>query len=162
MPKFVLLWTDAAVWLLVIAMLVYIVHVRRTPNLAANWRKVFGDAPALASSVVLFACLIVTLADSVHYRPLLPSVAGGEAYDTRTKSLMDAALAQLVESRETTYSRPLAYESFTKESDDAGARVAPRLLYGGVHLKEPASQWAGDVAVRALAGLVIMRRRTRG
>ena len=42
MPKFVLLWTDAAVWLLVIAMLVYIVHVRRTPNLAANWRKVFG------------------------------------------------------------------------------------------------------------------------
>jgi peptide/nickel transport system permease protein len=155
MPKFVLLWTDAAVWLLVIAMLVYIVHVRRTPNLAANWRKVFGDAPALASSVVLFACLIVTLADSVHYRPLLPSVAGGEAYDTRTKSLMDAALAQLVESRETTYSRPLAYESFTKESDDAGARVAPRLLHGGVHLKEPASQWAGDVAVRALAGLVM-------
>ena len=48
MPKFVLLWTDAAVWLLVIAMLVYIVHVRRTPNLAGNWRKVFGDAPALA------------------------------------------------------------------------------------------------------------------
>jgi peptide/nickel transport system permease protein len=155
MPKFVLLWTDAAVWLLVIAMAAYIIHVRRTPNLAANWRKVFGDAPALASSVVLMACLIVTLADSVHYRPLLPSVAGGVAYDTRTKSLMDAALARLVESRETTYSRPLAFESFTKETNDAGQRVAPRLLQGGVHLKEPATQWAGDVTARALTGLIV-------
>jgi peptide/nickel transport system permease protein len=155
MPKFVLLWTDAAVWLLAISMVLYIIHVRRTPNLASNWRKVFGDAPALASSVVLFACLIITLADSVHFRPLLPAAAGGDAYDTRTKSLMDAALAPLVESRETTYSRPLTYESFTKETNDAGARVAPRLLHGGMHLKEPASQWAGDVAVRALAGLVM-------
>jgi len=158
MPKFVLLWTDAAVWLLVIAMVGYIIHVRRTPNLAANWRKVFGDAPALASSVVLLACLAVTLADSVHYRPALASVAGAPAgsvaYDTRTKSLMDAALARLVESRETTYSRPLAYDSFTKETNDAGQRVAPRLVHGGVHLKEPAALWAGDVTVRALGGLV--------
>ncbi len=154
MPKFVLLWTDAAVWLLVIAMVAYIVHVRRTPNLAANWRKVFGDAPALASSVVLIACLIVTLADSVHYRPQLPSVGGNVAYDTRTQSLMDAALSSLVGSRETTYSRPLAYESFTKETSEAGQRVAPRLLHGGAHLKEAATQWAGDVTVRAVTGLM--------
>jgi peptide/nickel transport system permease protein len=158
MPKLVLLWTDAAVWLLVIALLGYAFHVRRTPNLAANWRKVFGNAPALASSVVLLACLLVTLADSVHYRPLLPTAAGANAgsvaYDTRTKSFLDGALSGLVESRETTYSRPLATVSFTKESSESGERVAPRLLHGGVHLKDPASQWAGDVAMRALSGLV--------
>jgi peptide/nickel transport system permease protein len=158
MPKLVLLWTDAAVWLLVIALLGYAFHVRRTPNLAANWRKVFSDAPALASSVVLLACLLVTLADSVHYRPLLPTAAGTNAasvaYDTRTKSFLDGALSGLVESRETTYSRPLATVSFTKESSESGARVAPRLLHGGVHLKDPDSQWAGDVAMRALSGLV--------
>jgi peptide/nickel transport system permease protein len=158
MPKLVLLWTDAAVWLLVIALLGYAFHVRRTPNLAANWRKVFGNAPALASSVVLLACLLVTLADSVHYRPLLPTAAGANAgsvaYDTRTKSFLDGALSGLVESRETTYSRPLASVSFTKESSESGERVAPRLLHGGVHLKDPASQWAGDVAMRALSGLV--------
>jgi peptide/nickel transport system permease protein len=158
MPKFVLLWTDASVWLLVIAMVAYIVHVRRTPNLAANWRKVFGDSPALTSSVVLIFCLIVTLADSVHFRPALPRVAGSTdsnvAYDTRTKSLMDALLGRMVESRETTYSRPLSYESFTKETDEAGVRVAPRLLHGGAHLKEPATQWSGDVTTRALGGLV--------
>jgi peptide/nickel transport system permease protein len=156
MPKFVLLWTDAAVWLLVAALVAYVIHVRRTPNLAANWRKVFGNAPALASSVVLVACLVVTLADSVHYRPLLPAAGGSVAYDTRTKSLMDGWLAGLVESRETTYSRPLAYVGFTKESLDVGGRVervAPRLTHGGVHLKDPAAQWAGDVALRAALGL---------
>jgi peptide/nickel transport system permease protein len=148
--KFVLLWTDAAVWLLVIAAVLYTVHVRRTPNLAASWRKVFADAPALASAVVLLACLLVTLADSVHFRRALPPVdgapAGSVAYDTRTVSVLDHALSGLVESRETTYSRPLATEGFTKESDDAGRRVAPRLLHGGAHLKDPAAQWAGDCA----------------
>ncbi|HET9975919.1 MAG TPA: ABC transporter permease [Burkholderiaceae bacterium] len=157
MPKFVLLWTDAAVWLLVAALVAYVIHVRRTPNLAANWRKVFGNAPALASTVVLVACLVVTLADSLHYRPLLPAAAGdGVAYDTRTKSLMDGLLAGLVESRETTYSRPLAYVGFTKESlevDGRIERVAPRLRHGGVHLKDPAAQWLGDMALRALLGL---------
>jgi peptide/nickel transport system permease protein len=159
MPKFVLLWTDAAVWLLVIALAAYVVHVRRTPNLAASWRKVFGDAPALASSVVLVACLLVTLADSLHYRPLLPPVQGAPAgsaaaYDTRTSSLLDGVLAGLVASRETTYSRPLATVSFTKESDEAGRRIAPRLLYGGAHLKNPDADWAGDVAQRVATGLL--------
>jgi peptide/nickel transport system permease protein len=157
--KFVLLWTDAAVWLLTIAAVLYIVHVRRTPNLAASWRKVFSDGPALASAVVLLACLLVTLADSIHFRKALPPVAGAPAgsvaYDTRTSSLLDSLLSGLVESRETTYSRPLSTESFTKEADDAGKRVAPRLLHGGVHLKDPASQWAGDVALRALGGLLV-------
>ena len=74
--------------------------------------------------MVLAACLVVTLADSVHFRPALPPAAGAPAgsvaYDARMLSLLDAALARLVDSRETTYSRPLAYESFTKESVDEG------------------------------------------
>jgi peptide/nickel transport system permease protein len=162
MPKFVLLWTDAAVWLLLIALAIYMLHVRRTPTLAANWRKVFGDAPALASAVVLTACLIVTLADSVHYRLPLPPAADAAAdaaqgYDTRTRSLLDGMLLRLVEGRETTYSRPLAYVSFTKESNEVAGRlerVAPRLVYGGVHLTQPDAQWSGDVTARALGGLL--------
>lgn len=162
MPKFVLLWTDAAVWLLTAALVAYGWHVARRPNLRANWRKVFVDAPALASSVVLLACLLVTLADSLHYRPLLPpapgAAAGSVAYDTRTRSLLDGLLSRLVESRETTYSRPLAYVSFTKESverDGKVERIAPRLTYGGAHLDDPSAQWLGDVLLRALAGALL-------
>jgi peptide/nickel transport system permease protein len=161
MPKFVLLWTDAAMWLLMAALVGYVVMVLRKPTLAATWRKVFRDPAALASSVILALCLLITLADSVHYRPLLPTAQGvanaAKAYDPRTRSLLDAWLGGLVESRESTYSRPLAYVGFTKESvevDGKVQRVAPRLDFGGKHLKNPEREWAGDVLARALVGLL--------
>jgi peptide/nickel transport system permease protein len=160
MPKFVPLWTDVAIWLLVAAAIGYIVLVRRRPNLLASWRKVFSDAPALASSVVLLVGVLITLTDSLHFRTVLPAAAGAPAgsvaYDTRTESLLDAMLRRLIDARETTYSRPLAYESFTRESvevDGKTQRLAPRLRYGGAHLDRPREQWAGDVAWRMLAGL---------
>ena len=162
MPKFVLLWTDVAIWLLVVCLFVYGWFVARAPQLAANWRKVFRNAPALASSVMLLACLLLTLADSVHFRVKLPPTAGttpgAVAYDARVQSLLDAGLRDLVESREATYSRPLDFVGFTKESLEVKGRlerVAPRLLHGGAHLTDPATQWGADIAWRVLTGLVI-------
>jgi peptide/nickel transport system permease protein len=159
MPQFVLLWTDAAVWLLVLACAHYARHVLRHPNLKASWAKVFQDAPALASSVVLLACVLITLADSVHFRPVLPPAPGAPAdrvtYDTRVVSVLDVVLKDLVDSREKTYSLPLATVGFTKESEEVNGQVvrtAPRLLHGGAHLKDPAREWAADVAVRSLLG----------
>ena len=159
MPKFVLLWTDVSIWLLLIGMVAYGLYVRGEPQLAATWRKVFRHAPAMASAVVLAACLLLTLADSLHYRPVLPPAAGAPAgsvaYDVRVLSLLDHLLSRVVDSRETTYSRPLAYVSFTKESVEVGGevqRVAPRLQFGGAHLTDPATQWAADVARRGLGG----------
>jgi peptide/nickel transport system permease protein len=167
MPKLVLLWTDAAIWILVAALVGYAVLVLRRPQLAASWAKVFRDGPALASSLILAICLLVTLLDSVHYRPLLPVVvpAAGSAadvgkqaaaYDSRTRSVLDAGLWGLVQSREPTYSRPLAYVGFTKESllvDGQVQRVAPRLQFGGRHLANADADWAGDVAGRIARGL---------
>ena len=160
MPKFVLLWTDAAMWLMAAALAGYVLLVLHRPGLRANWSKVFGDAAALSSAVVLTLCLGITLLDSVHYRPLLPPSAASEgaapAYDTRTRSLLDALLVRLVDSREATYSRPLSYVGFTKESvevDGQVQRIAPRLKFGGAHLQDPATQWLGDLAWRALVGL---------
>ncbi len=163
MPKFVLLWTDAAMWLLAAALAAYALHVLRSPALAANWRKVFRDAAALASSVLLLLCLGLTLLDSVHYRPMLPPATGAAAdapaaYDPRTRSLLDAGLARLVDAREATYSVPLAYLGFTKESlEIAGQvqRVAPRLKFGGAHLAHPESEWLGDLTARAVVGLAL-------
>ena len=61
MPKLVILWTDGAIWLLIAALVAYTVTVLRKPQLAANWAKVFRDAAALSSSLVLVLCLLVTL-----------------------------------------------------------------------------------------------------
>ena len=162
MPKFVLLWTDAAIWLLVLAVVAYGAMVLRKPQLAANWGKVFRNAPALASSMVLLLCLLVTLLDSVHYRPRLPPAQGvnnaAVAYEARTLSLLDTALRGLVDAREETYSRPLSYLGFTKSSllvDGEVRRVAPRLQFGGAHLKQPETQWVADLVVRTSQGLVL-------
>ncbi len=165
MPKFVVLWTDGAIWLLIAALIAYTFTVLRKPQLAANWAKVFRDAPALASSLVLLLCLLLTLLDSVHFRPRLPpaptatgAAQAEPAYESRTRSLLDQALWDLIQARESTYSRPLSYLGFTKESlivNGEVQRVAPRLQFGGKHLADPETQWLGDVAAKAGQGLLL-------
>ena len=163
LPKFVLLWTDAVMWALVVALLVYARVVWRSPNLRASWTLVFRDAAAFASAIVLGLCLVLTLLDSIHFRRALPAASTGsptaaKAYDTRTQSALDSLLSRQVESREATYSRPLAYQSFTLESltvDGEVLRLPPRLLHGGAHLRDPQRQWAGDIGARIAAGLAI-------
>jgi len=162
MPKFVLLWTDIAIWALVAALLLYAWFVRRRADLSLTWRRVFAGGAAMAAFVVLFACLVVTLADSVHFRSRLPPAAGtpanSVAYDARVQSVLDAVLHELVDSREATYSRPLAYLGFTRESLEVEGRlerVAPRLVHGGAHLADPLSQWSADVTRRAAAGFLL-------
>ncbi|WP_046111262.1 ABC transporter permease [Aquincola tertiaricarbonis] len=162
MPKFVLLWTDAAIWLLLLALLAYSLMVVRKPALSANWRKVFRDPAALASSLILLLCLGITLVDSIHYRPLLPPAPGaaadaGPAYDARTRSLLDMLMWDLVAARESTYSHPLAAVSWNRESSEVDGQVvrtAPRLQFGGAHLKDPETELLGDVAWRAGVGLL--------
>jgi peptide/nickel transport system permease protein len=160
MFKFVFLWTDVTLWLLVLALVAYGVLVLRTPTLAASWRRVFRDAAALSAAFVLGLCLLITLADSVHFRARLPATpdapAGMVAYDAQSRSLLDLALKGLVDSREVSYSRPFAYLSLAMDSVEVDGRLvrrAPRLQHGGAHLSDPPRQWAGDVQARVLAGL---------
>jgi peptide/nickel transport system permease protein len=161
MFKFVALWTDAAMWALAAFALAYAFAVVRSPNLSASWRRVFRDAPALCSALVLALCVMITLADSVHYRARLPATAGAPAgsvaYEAQTHSLLDLALTELVDSREVTYSRPFGYVSLTKDSEMFNGkmmRVAPRLLHGGAHLSDPEHQWGSDLASRGGMGLL--------
>ena len=102
----------------------------------------------------------MTLLDSVHCRRLLPPApevqTAAPAYESRTRSLLDDKLGDLVLARESTYSRPLSYLGFTKESivvEGQVQRVAPRLAFGGLHLADPETQWVADLARRSLQGL---------
>jgi len=162
MPKFVLLWTDTTVWALVAFTLAYAAMVARSPNLRASWRKVFRDAPALCSSLILALCLVITMADSVHYRSALKPAAGAAegrvVYDSVTKSGLDFVLSDLIASREVTYSRPLDYLSYRRDTvtiNGQPQRVSPRLLHGGAHLSDPEHQWSSDLLSRGGTGLVL-------
>ena len=160
MPKFVLLWTDAVLWAMVAALVWYGWRVKINPNLRANWFKVARDPAALCAGIVLALFALVTLLDSVHFRRALLPAVGAPAgtptfYSTQTESVLDAQLARQIEMRETEHSKPLAFMSLKKESferDGHQVHDYARLRYGGAHLTDPATQWAGDVRSRVLAG----------
>ena len=163
MPKFVFLWTDFVLWLVVAGVVVYIWRMRGNARARANWSHVLRDAPAMCAAVVLGVFITIALLDSVHFRPRLAAVEGAAAdaqvaYGTRTLSIFDALMSHAIESREKTYSIPLAYWSFQKETqvvDGQEVRSNPRLAFGGSHLKDPEHDWISDVATRSVQGVLL-------
>ena len=158
--KFVLLWTDAALWVMFLAIAGYAWRVLHHPDLRATWRKVLLDPAALCAGLVLLVFIAVTAVDSLHFRRALPASAGqgdGKLYfDSRTESLLDLVLARPLAMRETSYSEPLAYLANTKQTvsrDGKTLREFPRLLHGGAHLANPQSDWQADLWQRAALGL---------
>jgi len=161
MPKIVLLATDIALYGLLVAIVFYAWHVRKTPTLRQTWRTVLHDRVAMSAAVVLTMFLGVAVLDSLHFRSLLPPAPGAAAdapaaYSTRTLSVLDWLLEKPREAREKSYSVPLATRGFEKESivvDGKSVRDYPRLQFGGAHLKDPDAAWASDVARRSVQGL---------
>jgi len=157
--RFELLWTDALVWLLVAAIAGYAAYARARPHLRAPWSRVSRSASGIAAAVILAAFVLASLLDSVHYRPQLSPQDGKVAYATEVRSLLDRVLEPLRVNREKTYSAPLATHLYAKEtlqlSDGREVREFPRLRHGGAHLKDPAADWAGDVALRGFRGLAV-------
>lgn len=162
--KFVVLWTDVALWAMFACLIAYGLRIRGQATLRGSWARVLRDPVAASAAVVMALFLGLTMVDSVHLRVALPGNDG--FYDTRTLSLLDLALARQIEMRETSYSLPLSYRGFNKESQatdgaEGGASSAevtrrdyPRLQFGGAQLKDPASQWAADVFARVQRGLL--------
>lgn len=161
MPKPVFLWTDLFVWLVFAMTVVYGVRVTRNANARRNWRRVFVGPTPMAAAIVLSGFVVVGMLDSIHFRPRIDGVPGKAAaavYSGETLSLLDVALTPIRESREKTYSKPLAVRLFSKEAVEVGGvatRAYPRLVYGGRHLADPDRDRAADVAARIATGLVL-------
>ena len=155
----VVLITDALLWLLVGAALVYGVYCRRRPHLAAPWGRVFQSKAAVTCAVILLCYLAVGLADSVHFRLRLERAegAGATAYAPEVLSLLDLALAPLRVQGEKTYSAPLATRLYAKEQielpDGRIVRDYPRLRFGGARLAREDDRLE-DVAGSILLGLL--------
>lgn len=81
-------------------------------------------------------------------------------YAPKVVSLLDTLLEDTAFVRpEKTYSAPLDWKQFTKESilEEGGAptRDFPRLRFGGRHLENPEADWAWDVVQRLSIGVLI-------
>lgn len=155
----VVLWTDALVWLLMAAVIAFILYARRREHLSAPWRRVSTSSAAMASVVVLGGFLFIGLIDSIHYRESLGAAKGDgkQAYAVEVLSGLDWMLSDLRKRQEKTYSAPFALHLFQKESlerpDGKIERVFPRLRHAGKHLQAE-GELTADIAWRSALGVV--------
>ncbi len=162
MPNFVFLWTDIALFALVTLVLFYAWRVGRSETARATWARVARRPSAMSAGVVLLCFVLVGLLDSIHFQPRLPQAPDAPAnapvvYSPQVVSLLDTLLADTaLLHKEKTFSAPLAWLQFTKETileeGVAPYRDFPRLAFGGAHLADPESQWLADVSLRAGVG----------
>jgi peptide/nickel transport system permease protein len=130
----VLLASDVLLAILLMALVVYLVHVRQQPPLAKTWRRVTRTALGRVAGTVLALYLAVGVLDSLHYRPALP-VQEGQAvqYSNEVLSVLDAVLTPLRTGVEKTYSAPMATHLYAKETVTLASgevvRVAPPLKH---------------------------------
>lgn len=154
--KPVVLLTDGFVFALLIAVAAYVLYVRRRPQLGDNWRLALQRPAAAVSALILGLFLLIAVADSVHWRAALPATSAGQsAWSPETTSALDALLAPVAQAKERSYSSPLAYRGFRKESfelEGKPVRDYPRLGFGGAHLQDPYSHWADDLIWRSWRG----------
>jgi peptide/nickel transport system permease protein len=134
--QFVLLWSDALLFVLIAAIVALVLWARRQDALRAAWSRVAKDGVAMAAATVLAAFILVGLLDSLHYRALLPAQPGAAArYAVEVNSALDALLSDLRQRAEKTYSAPLATRLYSKEAlENSTQREFPRLKHGGAHL----------------------------
>lgn len=117
MPRFVFLYTDAVIWLLALVCVLYVHHVSKTPELRAKWKKLSANSTALFCAGILSLFFATTLADSVHFRPALPTQPGAAlAYSPKTVSALEYFVGNRIAAAERSYSAPFALHDFDKTS----------------------------------------------
>ena len=144
-----MLWTDALVYLLVVAAVVLAVYMSRQAHMRRPLHKIAAGPVAMASLTLLLCFVLIGLADSIHFKD-------DDSRGNDTISLLDVACQKMRRQTEKTYSAPFATYLYAKETiaqaDGSTRWDYPRLQHGGAHLHNPDAEWAGDVFKKTLSG----------
>lgn len=143
------LWTDALIYLLLLASISLALYLLRQPHLKRPLRKLAQSPVAMAAFTLLLCFVLIGLADSIHFK-------SRESNGNEAQSLLDIACHAMREHTEKTYSAPFAAYAYAKETltlpDGSTRWDYPRLQYGGAHLTHPEQEWASDVWHKTLSG----------
>ena len=162
--KPVVLWTDRLIYILLITIVGFFTYVRSKEHLITPWRHVVRRPLAVVALVILSAYVMVGLLDSVHFRQALEQDgnAGSKSeeihYSVEVESLLDVIADPIRKNIEKSYSAPLATHLYTKDTveqeDGTTVREYPRLLHGGAHLQNPATERIPDITKRIFAAVL--------
>jgi peptide/nickel transport system permease protein len=159
--KPILLWSDALIFLLVIALSLFFYRLRRDPQTRERWGEVFSSRLGMVTFTLIMTYVGIALLDSLHFRKALENPEGLVTdevfYDNKVTSVLDVMLQGMGERFERTYSAPFALRSFEKKNmrDEAGNAIRdfPPLQHAGTHLADPSERWP-DVISRSLVALL--------
>jgi len=157
--KFVLLWTDILVYVLVISIALFVIQARHKEHLRAPWRHVLQRPLAMSAAVVLSFYVAVGLLDSVHFREALDKQDGQAEthYSGEVISLFDKLVTPLRVRQEKSYSSPFSSHLFSMETMDGAdgqKRDYPLLEYGGRHLKNPEQDFVPNIVLGTVLAFI--------
>jgi len=150
-----ILWTDWLVYILLIAIGVFVFHARKHEHLRAPWRHILRRRLAMSSCIILLAFATIGLLDSVHFRQAVDVREDGSLrYSNESVSLFDQLVLPLKKNTEKTYSAPFATHLYSKENielaDGSVIRDYPLLKYGGAHLTDSSLGMSEDIQARII------------
>ena len=138
--KPVFLYSDLLFFALIVFIATLIFWQRHNPNIQHIGRLLKQNAVAVSSATILSAFLFVAILDSLHFRPKIDATH----YSVNVLSALDLLTTHLRENVEKSYSAPFATRLLTLESVENAqgeiSRIAPRLQFGGAHLKDEAEK----------------------
>jgi peptide/nickel transport system permease protein len=154
--KFVLLPTDALLYLLVVAIVFLILWGRRYQHWRMSWRQVFKNRLGMIALIILLIYVSIGLLDSIHFENT-KTVSSSQVI-----SLFDRIIHPLGDQDEVTYSAPFALYSYSKATqigeNGSITQTYPRLQFGGATLINPQQRLTDilqRVSIAAIVAFVI-------
>lgn len=159
--KPVLLWSDALIFMLVVALILFFYKLRQDPQTRERWGEVFSSRLGMVAFTIILTYVGVALLDSIHFRKALVNPEGLQTeeifYDNKVTSALDVMLQGMGDRFERTYSAPFALISFEKknmkDAEGNSVRDYPALKHAGTHLSDESEQLA-DVMSKTLVALL--------
>lgn len=125
----IILWTDALIYLLLLAIVVFMFWAHKREHLRLAWQQVLHNRLAKISMIILALYVTVGILDSIHFTT---------NHSSQVKSAFDYLISPIGQETEKTYSAPLATHLYTKEmvikSNGAQVWEYPPLKYPHAHL----------------------------
>jgi peptide/nickel transport system permease protein len=145
------LWTDALIYLLVLASLGLVWYLSRQQPMRRPLTKLLSSLVAMATLTLLLCFGLIGLLDSIHFK-------NTESNGNEAISVLDRACDAMRSNGEKTYSEPFAAYLYSKETitqpDGSTRWDYPRLKHGGADLQNPDTDLMADVITKASLGMV--------
>ncbi|WP_422135451.1 ABC transporter permease [Endozoicomonas sp. ALD040] len=159
--KPVILWSDALLFILLAAMIAFIVSIIRNNESRERWSRVFRSRLGMSCFLIILTYIVIGVLDSLHFRKAIEPLEGQYKsdvyYSSHINSVLDLVLGEMGEDKEKTYSAPFSLKSYSKENmqDEQGNtyRDYASLKHAGKHL-ESSDDRLVDIALQSFQALL--------